>query len=83
MEKVKTTLIYLGLLAAAIFSMQFVGSLTAPQKELKLYEDKINLALRRTGHHLLKSAGDSITEIPPVEKVSDHSWRLQVNHHFD
>ena len=83
MEKVKTTLIYLGLLAAAIFSMQFVGSLTAPQKELKLYEDKINLALRRTGHHLLKSAGDSITEIPPVEKVSDHSWRLQLNHHFD
>ncbi len=82
MEKVKTTLIYLGLLAAAVFSMQFVGSLTAPQKELKLYEDKINLALRRTGHHLLKSAGDSITEIPPVEKVGDHTWRLQLNHNF-
>ncbi len=82
MEKVKTTLIYLGLLAAAIFSMQFVGSLTAHQKELKLYEDKINLALRRTGHHLLKLSGDSITEIPPVEKVSDHSWRVQLNHHF-
>ncbi len=83
LEKIKTTLIYLGLLAAAVFSMQFVGSLTAPQKELKLYEDKINLALRRTGHHLLKSAGDSITEIPPVERIGDNTWRLQLNHSFD
>lgn len=82
LEKIKTILIYLGLLAAAFFSMQFVGSFTAPQKELKLYEDKINLALRRTGHHLLKSVGDSNTEIPPVERVGDKTWRLQLNHNF-
>lgn len=80
MEIIKTLLIYIGLLAAALFSMQYVGSLKNTGAEPK--KDKINLALRRTGHLLLKAKGDSTTEIPPVEEVKNGVWRLKLNHHF-
>ncbi|MBK8111412.1 MAG: winged helix-turn-helix domain-containing protein [Saprospiraceae bacterium] len=80
MEIIKTLLIYLGLLAAALFSMQYVGSLKNPGTELKA--EKINLALRRTGHLLLKADGDTTTVIPPVEEVKKGVWRLQLDHHF-
>lgn len=80
MAIIKTLLIYLGLLAAALFSMQFVDSLKKPDAALNA--EKINLALRRTGHLLLKAGGDSTTVIPPVEEVRKGVWRLQLNRHF-
>lgn len=81
MEIIKTTLIYLGLLAAAMFSMQYVSTLRNDGKG-SLPEDKINLAMRRTGHYLLKSIGDSTSVIPPVEKVKEGSWRLKLERNF-
>ncbi|HMS97815.1 MAG TPA: winged helix-turn-helix domain-containing protein [Saprospiraceae bacterium] len=80
MEIIKTLLIYVGLLAAALFSMQYVGSLQNTVAEPK--KDKINLALRRTGHLLLKAKGDTTTAIPPVEEIKNGVWRLKLNQHF-
>lgn len=44
---------------------------------------KINLALRRTAHQLLRAAGDSTSQIPAVEWVNDHTYRLQLGRAFN
>lgn len=46
--------------------------------------DKINLALRRTAHHLLVQSGDSTSLIPPVERGDKPgSWIIRLERPFD
>jgi hypothetical protein len=45
--------------------------------------DKINLALRRTADKLLLASGDSVSRIPAVEKINDHTWRITLDHPFE
>lgn len=47
------------------------------------FEEKTNLALRRTGHRLLLASGDSISRIPAVKKLSTNSYVIQLNKPFD
>lgn len=47
-----------------------------------LNEEKINLSLRRTAHHLLKQTGDSTTSIPPVERLRHGVWRVKLPRPF-
>lgn len=47
------------------------------------FEEKANLALRRTGHRLLLASGDSITRIPAVKKMDDGTYVLQLSKSFD
>jgi hypothetical protein len=44
---------------------------------------KINLALRRTAHHLLRAAGDSTSRIPPVYQSDAQTYSIQFNRAFN
>lgn len=46
-------------------------------------DEKVNLALRRTGHYLLLARGDSISKIPVVKKTSPNTFVLQLNNAFN
>ncbi|AKD55731.1 winged helix-turn-helix domain-containing protein [Spirosoma radiotolerans] len=45
--------------------------------------EKVNLALRRTLHHLLRAAGDSTSRIPAVQQLDSKTYRVQIDHAFD
>jgi hypothetical protein len=47
------------------------------------FSEKVNLALRRTTHHLLKSSGDSTSQIPPVQTINDFTFKVRLNRNFD
>ncbi|CCG98113.1 Transcriptional regulatory protein rprY [Fibrella aestuarina BUZ 2] len=62
----------------------FVRSVTpAAGEEPRRQADKINLALRRTAHHLLRASGDSTSRIPAVQQLNANTYRLQLNHAFN
>lgn len=72
---ISSVLVLLGLLFA-----EFVGKETTSG----LHESqKINLALRRTAHHLLRAAGDSTSRIPAVQQSDSRTFHLQLNHAFN
>lgn len=45
--------------------------------------EKVNLALRRTAHHLLQAAGDSTSQISAVQHPAPQTYRLRLDHAFD
>lgn len=47
------------------------------------FEEKVNLALRRTGHHLLLASGDSTSRIPAVKKLNTDTYVIQLSKSFD
>lgn len=65
------------LLLLGLALMQFLQSPQKPPSE------KINLALRRTAHHLLTAAGDSTSRIPPVQQTEPGTWLIRLEHTFD
>ena len=52
------------------------------EQEQQLSE-RINLALRRTAHLLLKQADDSTSTIVPVQHTAENSYAVILNHHFN
>lgn len=40
----------------------------------------VNLALRRTAHHLLREAGDSTSRIPAVQRPNAATFQIQLDH---
>ena len=47
------------------------------------FSEKVNLALRRTAHHLLVQAGDSVSTIPPVSQTDAETWQVQFSRAFN
>ena len=45
--------------------------------------DKINLALRQTGHLLYESCGDTFSQIPAVEQTGAAEFKLKLENGFD
>ncbi|MFD2571026.1 helix-turn-helix domain-containing protein [Spirosoma soli] len=43
---------------------------------------KVNLALRRTAHHLLTEQGDSTSAIPPAQQTSATTFVIRLERHF-
>jgi hypothetical protein len=69
------------LLLGGLF-VQFIGRSSDPATAT-VRDQKINLALRRTAHNLLRAAGDSTSRIPPVQQINEQTFRLQLGHAFD
>lgn len=73
------------LLTLSFLLMQFVwrvSSAPAPAPGVPP-ADKVNLALRRTAHLLLQAAGDSTSNIPPVEQTALYTWLIKLERNFD
>ncbi|WP_229254136.1 winged helix-turn-helix domain-containing protein [Dyadobacter sp. NIV53] len=47
------------------------------------FSEKVNLALRRTAHHLLMANSDSSSSIPPIEQADANTFHVQVDHLFE
>lgn len=55
---------------------------TSPEEDRK-FAEKVNLAMRQTGHHLLKLEGDSTSAIAPVEEGENNEFILKLDVAFD
>ena len=47
------------------------------------FSEKANLALRRTAHYLLKSSGDSTSQIEPVKVYDESTFIVRINKNFN
>jgi DNA-binding winged helix-turn-helix (wHTH) protein len=47
------------------------------------FSEKVNLALRRTAHRLLKSSGDSTSQIEPVKILDEYTFVVRLNKNFN
>ncbi|GAB3916199.1 winged helix-turn-helix domain-containing protein [Larkinella terrae] len=71
-------------LLTALLFVQFVRSTpTSAQTEKNRFAEKVNLALRRTAHQLLAAAGDSTSQIPPVQQTDATTFLIRLDHPFD
>lgn len=69
------------LLLISLLFARFVGPSFIVNKPYT--PEKVNLALRRTVHHLLRAAGDSTSRIPAVQQRDSQRFRVRMNHAFD
>ncbi len=56
---------------------------TSSEADNHRFDEKVNLALRRTAHHLLAESGDSTSRIAPVERLDASRFLLRLERPFD
>ncbi|MBO0937473.1 winged helix-turn-helix transcriptional regulator [Fibrella sp. HMF5335] len=76
-------LLLVGLLTGALGLLFVQLTSTTPVAAGEHSSEKVNLALRRTAHHLLRAAGDSTSTIAAVEQPTPQTYRLRLDHAFD
>ena len=78
----------LALLLVGVLFVRFIQG-TSGQDEAQSNDSrqfrtrKINLALRRTAHHLLRLAGDSTSRIPAIQQPNSHTFRVSLSRAFN
>lgn len=76
--------VVIAVLGASLLLTQFVWLAPAMNKTDKLlFAKKVNLALRRTAHHLLIEKGDSTSRILPVKQLKTTTFLVRLEHPFD
>ncbi|GAB3264231.1 hypothetical protein GCM10027347_31150 [Larkinella harenae] len=84
MGRISRLIALAAVLLTALLFIQFNRSAPAPAQDVnQRFLDNVNLALRRTAHHLLKTAGDSTSRIAPVQQPDATTFRIRLNHAFD
>jgi DNA-binding winged helix-turn-helix (wHTH) protein len=68
---------------AGLLALQLVWLPKKSDVERRQYEDKINLALRQTGHRLLQHAGDSTGAIEPIAQYAENQFVLKLESPFN
>ena len=71
------------LLAALICAWLLGRNAYAGQAPVDHFSEKVNLALRRTGHYLLAETGDTSSRIAAVRQKDANTWLLQLEHSFN
>ena len=77
---VKTVAVILFALSGWLF-MQFAPVVS--ETDGKQFAEKVNLALRRTAHHLLAEGGDSTSRISPVQHPDARTYYVQLDRPID
>ena len=73
-----TALVLVGLLLS-----QFISPTSATsQADNRQFAQKVNLALRRTAHHLLIEQGDSTSRIQPVQQPATNTFSIRLERPF-
>ena len=72
----------IGLVLVGLLFFQFIR-ISDTTAENQPIAQKVNLALRRTAHHLLAKAGDSTSRIPPVQQTGSQTFQIQLGQHFN
>jgi hypothetical protein len=79
----KNLLFLSALFSGSLLLMQFVWRIASPpENKPGLSAEKVNLALRRTGHYLLAAQGDSSSAIAPVQQLAANVWLLKLERMF-
>jgi hypothetical protein len=73
------TLLLLGSAALLLFAWQISAKSKISEP---VAPEKVNLALRRTAHLLLKELGDTTSRIPPVEQTGANTWLVRLERPF-
>lgn len=81
----RSNLQFLALLALSILAIGlFAGLSGKAEKPQTYFPEKVNLALRRTAHHLLAQSGDSTSLIPPViQGAEPGAWIIRLERPFE
>jgi Transcriptional regulatory protein, C terminal len=80
---IKNSLIIAVLICTSLVTVSaFLGEDRSPDSQQE-HSDRINLALRRTAHLLLKQSGDSTSTIAPLKKSGENSYLVKMEHHFN
>jgi hypothetical protein len=73
------SIVTLSMLCAYLFG----NSQAVANNESIQFAEKVNLALRRTAHHLLTANGDSVSVIPAVQQLDANTFSIRIDHLFD
>lgn len=71
------------LLVVALLFVQSAWPGGAEPTDSPRFSEKVNLALRRTAHHLLLESGDSTSRIPAVQRTASSTWVVKLERPFD
>lgn len=71
------------LLTALVCAWLLGRNADAGQAPADHFAEKVNLALRRTGHYLLAETGDKRSHIAAVRQKDADTWLLQLEHSFN
>ncbi|MBB3840295.1 DNA-binding winged helix-turn-helix (wHTH) protein [Runella defluvii] len=72
------------LLVISLLFGRFAWFTSTPESSTsQRFEEKVNLALRRTGHRLLLASGDSTSRITAVKKTAEGTYVLQLSRAFN
>ncbi|GAB3494675.1 hypothetical protein GCM10027341_11100 [Spirosoma knui] len=76
---------FVALMAVLVAGFLFAlfAQLTPSIGENPYSAEKVNLALRRTAHHLLTEAGDRKSQIPPVQQPKPGTFLIRLGRTFD
>lgn len=74
--------VILAVLAVGLLFVQFI-SLTPSVEEGNRFAERVNLALRRTAHHLLAEKGDSTSRIAPVQQLNATTFLVRLERPFE
>ncbi|MGA0559805.1 winged helix-turn-helix domain-containing protein [Larkinella sp. VNQ87] len=80
MRKTTRIVVMLLVLVTGLLFLQFV--VRSGPTEGTHFAEKANLALRRTAHQLLVTAGDSTSGIPPVQQADANTFLVRFNRSF-
>lgn len=69
--------------AAGLLALQAVQQRRSAALSDRRFSEGVNLALRRTAHHLLAIAGNRTGTIPPVEKIENNTWLVRLEQNFE
>lgn len=79
----KLVLVVAVLVAGLLFAQAIRVTPVANRPNDRSFAEKVNLALRRTAHHLLLEKGDSTSRIPPVQRRNSNTFYVRLEHAFD
>ncbi len=78
----KSVPLLLLLLSGALFLQFTLSGKPRQGPDESRFPERVNLALRRAAHHLLRASGDSTSRIPPVEQTGPSTWIVRLERPF-
>lgn len=62
--------------------LSFTNSGTLQADDENFSEEAMNLVMRKIGHHILLSVGDSVSRVLPVQRLNENEFQIRFESHF-
>lgn len=67
---------------AIVYLLSFTSSSTLKADDENFSEEAMNLVIRKIGHHILLSVGDSVSRVLPVQRLSENEFQIRFESRF-